>query len=313
MSVYNGARYLQEAISSVLRQSFEDFEFIIVDDGSTDKSVDIIERNVDPRIRLIRNKENYGLAASLNIGVKAATGEYIARQDADDVSVVSRFEHQISALRNNHNLALVGGNWSIIDVDGDEVATKYLPVTPFAMRENLVARNIRCPHGSMVFSRSALDAVGGYDTEFYFSQDLELQLRLAAEGYEMSSVSEVIYRYRWLPQQLLAKSVLQGEFRKIANERYRTGDWTLQVPEELGPAARRIGGGSDQTASADLGGYWYALALTSARGFRPITMIRYALNTLKSGNLGIIAKLMVKLPWTVLVSSWATLEGRRTS
>src|SRR5659263_168424 len=95
MAVYNGERYLREAIESILGQSFADFEFFIVNDGCTDSSRDIILSYRDPRIRLIDNQENIGLTKSLNIGLSLASGEYVARQDADDISYPTRIEKQI--------------------------------------------------------------------------------------------------------------------------------------------------------------------------------------------------------------------------
>lgn len=165
----------------------------------------------------------------------------------------------------------------------------------------------------MMFSRSAIKAICGYDPDFYFSQDLELQLRLAAAGYDMCSVDEVIYHYRSMPQQLLSKASLQSEFRAIANKRFQSGDWSIQVPLTVSQAAREVSVGDDQSADRHLGDYWYTLALISALAFRPVTTLGYVGASLRSGNRGVIAKLLVKLPWNLLISSWATPEGRRTS
>ena len=91
MSVYNAAKYLREAVESILNQTFSDFEFIIIDDKSTDDSLNILLSYNDPRIVLILNNENVGLTKNLNIGIKKARGEFIARMDADDISIPTRF------------------------------------------------------------------------------------------------------------------------------------------------------------------------------------------------------------------------------
>ena len=105
MSVFNGARYLKKSIESILNQSYEDFEYVIIDDGSTDKSKIIIESFKDPRIKLISNKQNIGLAASLNIGIQVSKGKYIARMDCDDVSATKRLENQLEYLIKNPKIS----------------------------------------------------------------------------------------------------------------------------------------------------------------------------------------------------------------
>src|SRR6185369_6371693 len=98
MSVYNGERFLPQAIESVLGQSFRDFEFLIINDGSIDSSVALIGGYKDPRIRLVHKSENIGLTRSLNRGLEMALGGYIARMDCDDISEAGRLEHQVGYL-----------------------------------------------------------------------------------------------------------------------------------------------------------------------------------------------------------------------
>ena len=95
MPVYNGGRYLRESIASILAQSFKDFELLIIDDGSTDDSVSIVKSFSDPRIRLVLNEHNIGVARTLNKGLELARGEFIARMDADDISLPHRFEKRV--------------------------------------------------------------------------------------------------------------------------------------------------------------------------------------------------------------------------
>ena len=113
MAVYNGEKYLREAIDSILNQTFKDFEFIIVNDGSTDRTREILESFIDPRIVLI-HQEHMGLTKSLNRGIALAKGKYIARQDADDISMAERLEKQFNFLESHENVALLGTAGHII-------------------------------------------------------------------------------------------------------------------------------------------------------------------------------------------------------
>ncbi|PKM79101.1 MAG: glycosyltransferase family 2 protein, partial [Firmicutes bacterium HGW-Firmicutes-13] len=108
MSVYNGEKYLNKAIESILDQTFADYEFLIIDDGSTDNSLEIINLHHDPRIRLIINPENYGLTKTLNIGICLAQGYLIARADADDFFEPTRLEKQIDFLQKHQDVDVVG-------------------------------------------------------------------------------------------------------------------------------------------------------------------------------------------------------------
>ncbi|HEY9660554.1 MAG TPA: glycosyltransferase, partial [Allocoleopsis sp.] len=123
MAVYNGSRYVAEAIESILNQTFTDFEFLIIEDGSTDNTVQILQdyANRDPRIKLIQNEQNIGLTKSLNKGLKLAQGKYIARQDADDVSLPHRFEQQIAVFAQNPAAVLVSCSLELIDATGKTV------------------------------------------------------------------------------------------------------------------------------------------------------------------------------------------------
>ena len=108
MSVYNGEKYLREAINSILSQTFNDFEFLIINDGSTDGTADILKSYTDSRIKIINNEKNIGLTKSLNKGLKIAKGEYIARQDADDISMPERLKEEVAFLEIHKDYAVVG-------------------------------------------------------------------------------------------------------------------------------------------------------------------------------------------------------------
>ena len=118
MPVYNAEKYLKEAIESILNQTFQDFEFLIIDDCSTDRSRDIIREYSDKRIKLLCNSSNIGVAATLNKGIKAAKGELIARMDADDISAKERIEKQVKYMEENQECILCGGNIQYINEKG---------------------------------------------------------------------------------------------------------------------------------------------------------------------------------------------------
>ncbi len=127
MSVYNGDKYLREEIESILNQTFKDFEFIIVNDGSTDKSLEIIKSYNDPRIVII-DQENTGLAKALNNGINIAKGRYIARMDQDDISNPERFEKQIEFLENLSEYVAIGSWSNHISEHGEYLYTCKMPI-----------------------------------------------------------------------------------------------------------------------------------------------------------------------------------------
>ncbi len=117
MPVYNCELYIKEAIDSILNQTFTDFEFLIIDDASTDKTVSIIKEYKDFRIQLIEKEGNKGISDSLNYGLKVAKGEYIARMDGDDISLPERFVKQVTFLDSNPDVILCGSNFGIIGTE----------------------------------------------------------------------------------------------------------------------------------------------------------------------------------------------------
>lgn len=127
MPVYNGEKYIREAIESILNQSFANFEFLIIDDGSTDNSVKIIETHKDSRIRLVRNPENLQLVATLNKGISLAKSEYIARMDCDDISLPERLAKQVVFLDDNPEVGVLGTGFETIGKEGNVISSTQLP------------------------------------------------------------------------------------------------------------------------------------------------------------------------------------------
>ena len=212
MPVYNCEKYVGEAIESVLAQSFKDFEFIIIDDGSDDNTSQIIEEydKTDNRIRILRNEQNLGVVKSLNIGLRQSVGEYIARIDADDIWLPEKLEKQIIYLEKNGDIGMLATSKLNIDADGKiRERDKYPETYSYKdIRDNILKRNLFC-HSSVIFSNNVLKKVGYYDETFINSEDYEYWMRvISATKVEMLEEPLVYYRistdaisYRRLKQQ----------------------------------------------------------------------------------------------------------------
>ena len=178
MSVYNGQKHLREAVESILGQTFTDFEFIVVDDGSTDSTWKILTSYHDQRIALVRSQENLGLSKSLNRGLKIARGEYIARQDADDVSFPARLTTQLEYLCSHSHVGLLGTAYHVIDTKGRRIATHRQPLTDTEIRWQMLFHNAFC-HTSVMFRRELIDTgEPPYSEGLRYSQDYDLWARL---------------------------------------------------------------------------------------------------------------------------------------
>jgi len=193
MSVYNGEEYLRVAIESILNQTFSDFEYIIINDCSTDGSREIILSYNDPRIRLIDNVSNQGLTKSLNIGIDAALGEYIARMDADDISLPDRFKKQIEFLHKNPETAMVGSSAIYVDETGKELHTVNVYIPPDLILARLFFGNVFV-HTS-VMGKSNLFKKFKYDVSLLHAQDYYLWSQIAFEN-KVANIEEPLVKYR---------------------------------------------------------------------------------------------------------------------
>jgi len=205
MSVYNGEKYLREAIESILNQTFTDFEFIIVNDGSTDSSLEIIKSYDDERIKIIDNKKNIGLTKSLNKALKQACGEYIARQDADDVSLPNRFEEQIKYFEEHPEIAVLGTNVYKINKEGEVIGKGIVLANP----GNEILKTNQFRHGSVMFKKGVTDKLGGYNELFKLSQDYELWLRIA-KHYGVRNLTQMLYKLRFHDENIWSSKIEKG-------------------------------------------------------------------------------------------------------
>ncbi len=179
MPVYNGGEFLREAIDSIIAQTFSDFEFLILDDGSSDGSIDIIRSYDDSRIRLETSGSNLGLPRILNKGLELARGEFIARMDCDDISLPTRFAEQLSFLLQNRDIDMLGTQGIHIDADGHPCRTEIAqlhPTEPGVIRWTIV---FQCcfNHPTVMMRKSFLSKYGGYNPDFVLAEDYELWLR----------------------------------------------------------------------------------------------------------------------------------------
>jgi glycosyltransferase involved in cell wall biosynthesis len=200
MSVYNGAPFLGKAIESILSQSFSDFEFIIINDGSTDDTASILESyaGIDTRIRIFSHK-NKGLTESLNLGCALARGMFVARMDADDIAIKDRLLLQVQFMEAHPNVGLLGGAFDLIDANGKILCTETLPVEDREIRRALVDSTAFL-HPSVLMRKQVLDEVGGY-REVTYAEDYDLWLRMS-EHTLVANLPKVILQYRIHPDQI---------------------------------------------------------------------------------------------------------------
>ena len=231
MSVYNGRKFLREAIESILIQTYKDFEFIIIDDFSSDGTPRIIESYDDPRIVYIRNEKNLGLTTNLNKGLILARGQYIARQDDDDVSASHRLEQQVNFLEQHPDVVLVGCHYYLIDQNGKLFSTCYAPMGDEAIKEFLKEANAFC-HGAVIFRNTIVQKVGGYRQEAKYTEDYDLWLRLS-EHYKLANIDVPLYSLRRATSSISTENIAKQIYyhllvRELARERKERGEDSLR-------------------------------------------------------------------------------------
>ena len=231
MPVFNGARYLRVAIESILQQTFTDFEFLVIDDGSTDNSPEIVSSYNDARIRLVRRGKNIGLIATLNEGLELARGDLVARMDADDISYPDRLEKQLAVMRENPRLVLLGSDVDIIDENGTLISYEPKPVGDKGLKLIL---SVICAiaHPTVIFRKEPVLKVGGYAEAFHYAEDYDLWTRLTQEG-EFCNLPFSLLKYRINPEgESLRNTARQEANARIISDR----EWVKYGA--VGPAPR---------------------------------------------------------------------------
>jgi glycosyltransferase involved in cell wall biosynthesis len=219
MSVYNGEKHLCESVDSILNQIFKDFEFIIINDGSTDRTKDILGSYAakDDRIVLI-HQEKMGLTKSLNRGISIVKGKYIARQDADDLSKLERLERQVAFMEANPSVGLISSWYEVIDERGNFVRENWaIPVGDDRIGERLIEINQFC-HGAAMIRKKTLDTVGMYREFFEYAQDYDLWLRIS-EKFGVGNLPVFLLQYRESDDGISSNKILiQSRYAGVARE-----------------------------------------------------------------------------------------------
>lgn len=201
---YNAEGYIQEAIESVLSQTYKDIELIVVDDGSTDSTAEAV-KNFSLKVEYMRHAKNMGPAAARNTGIRQAKGEYIAFLDADDVWMPTKIEEQIKLFESNKDLSLVYSNCYAINRSGRALGVLFNPVKLHRGRvfEKLLLDSF-ITTSSVVIKKQVLNAIGMFDERFLVSQDFDLYLRIA-ERYNINFVDRPLFKYRLNSDSLSSK------------------------------------------------------------------------------------------------------------
>jgi len=199
MPVHNGELFLTAAIESILHQSYSHWELLVLDDGSTDRSLEISEAiaAADPRVRVVPGEKS-GIVRTLNAGLERARGSFVARMDADDVSLPRRFERQLAFLRAHPEVVATGTHALLVDSDGDPICPWFVQLVDHeAIERRLLSGEGggTIVHPTVMFRKQHLDAVAGYRIEYECAEDLDLFLRLSERG-RLANLPEVLLRYR---------------------------------------------------------------------------------------------------------------------
>ena len=194
MTVYNGEKYLSGAIESILSQTYRNFEFLIIDDCSTDESANIIHSFSDERIIYQKNRTNIGQTKSLNKGIKLANGEYIARIDQDDESNNTRLEKQLSFMKKN-NCHVVGSWFNVIDSTGELMYRNKLPIEPQDII-NLMTWSNPIAHSSVMMKKDELLSLNSYPEHYTHGMDMALWIKFVQNNYKIMNIPEYLINWR---------------------------------------------------------------------------------------------------------------------
>lgn len=202
MAAHNAAEYIGESIDSVLAQTLSDFELVVVDDGSTDDTADVVRAFTDPRVRLISVARNGGAAAARNLGMRSARSDLIAILDADDIAYPERLARQVAYLSDHPECSLLGSTFDRIDAAGAMLGTVHSPCDTALIRYRLLTGNV-IAHSSVMLRRDDALAAGGYPEQFRNSQDYALWAAMAPLS-EVAQLPEVLIAYHQNPGGLTA-------------------------------------------------------------------------------------------------------------
>ena len=264
MAVHNGERHLDAALSSILSQTYAALEIIVVDDGSSDRTAELLAQCDDPRLRILTNTSCQGLARSLNRGIEAATGDYVARMDADDVCHPSRIQRQVHYMQRHAEVGLLGTAYRLINDAGAALGIAYPPADDAAMRWRLLFMP-PLAHPSAMMRRALLQRHElRYDPEWPTAQDYELWSRLL-KHCRGANLPEVLFDYRTHAQSVsVTKRDSQDQWALRVSEREIAPFLPADMPLAVVAPLRRLLRGNPQPD--DLSPYYLKKQLLSLAG-----------------------------------------------
>lgn len=215
---YNGSKYIGDCIQSILDQSYSNFEYIIIDDGSTDNSWDIIQQfsAKDDRIKVYRNERNLHVVRTRNKAFELCSPEskYFAILDSDDIALPDRLDHQIEFLEKNKDFGIIGSNITIIDEKSNIIGYREYPENDEALKKVILRYN-PFTQSSIIIRRSVIEEVGMYDKKWKVCSDYDLWLRIG-EKWKLANIQEYLVKYRLCRTQLKStatKLTIQNTYR----------------------------------------------------------------------------------------------------
>ena len=208
LPVYNAEKYIFDAVQSILNQTYKNFELIIIDDGSTDDSINIISKFNDDRIHIYNNEKNLGLIATLNKGLKLCKGDFIARMDADDISFPTRFDEQIKYFKTHPEVDILGTNYEIF---GDAHQISNLPNNLEQIKLELLFHNVIC-HPAVMMKRQSIKNMS-YNSKYLHNEDWAFWLEGVKNGLTITNLNKVLLKYRQEGQNISLKHQ-QTDFKR---------------------------------------------------------------------------------------------------
>ena len=212
---YNAAAYIEEALMSVIKQTYANLEILVIDDCSTDGTLEIVRRiaKLDSRIKVLKNKHNLGIGANRDKGLKNTRGEFICWQDADDISLPNRVALQVDFLNKHPKVGVVGGFMTFFSDKGDLTTRRYKQDDASLRRTIFKYNPVSQP--ACMMRRECFAKVGGYDPAYRLSEDLEMQFRIG-EHYEFGNVQQVVLKYRQTQSSLTASNLRAMELATLS-------------------------------------------------------------------------------------------------
>jgi glycosyltransferase involved in cell wall biosynthesis len=272
MPVFNGGRFIEEALNSLYRQSFEDFEIVLIDDGSQDNTRELIHKHahLDSRVRIVL-QQHAGIVSALNRGCSIATGYYIARLDADDVAKPWRFQRQVAFLNQHRDVVLVGGGIECIDDIGKVLFKMNWPTLNDGL-EDYMQIDCHISHTTVMFRKRVFEEIGGYRELFPDAEDYDLFMRLG-DRYKIDNLPEIIGQYRIHQRQISAENamqqVLSGISIRLATRARRRGHTEINcAPQNCSTRDYLMSQGLTSTRIDQLVGYHLSSRSMYASGWK---------------------------------------------